>query len=183
VNEVNELIAGAHWFIDENKSNGLMLLVVAVPPSSVGSCRAQMAKLAKEPPRKGGTIHFHRELDGTRSKVLRKIATFPVQCSVIHVPHTVKPVPARERAVRHVGQRARIERPHRIVFELDEAAVVNDRKWLSSELPKNVGIEYQHLPASADPMLWIPDAVAWAIQRGGQWRAMIENVIVSEIWL
>jgi hypothetical protein len=160
-----------------------MFAVVAVRATAVGSCRAQMAKLAKELPRKGGAIHFKKESDTSRSRIYRQIAQMPLQCRIIWVPSTVKPIAAREIAVRSVARLARSEKPQRIVFETDEAALKKDRVWLHEELPPSSGIEYQHLSGFADPMLWIADGIAWAVHRGGFWRAMINRLIIDEIRL
>ena len=160
-----------------------MLVVVAVPSSSVGSCRAQMAKLVNEPPRKGGAIHFKKELDVIRSKAYRLIALMPIQCITIRIPTNVDAISARELAVNQVAKLALERQPQRVVFELDEAAIKNDRRWLRTALPPGSGIEYQHLGKSADPMLWVADGIAWAIHRGGKWRAMVQHLITEETLL
>jgi len=172
-----------HWFIDENKSNGLMLAVVAVPTSVVGSCRTQMAKLAAEPPRNGRPLHFYSEEDKTRSQAFRKIQKMPIHCAIIRVSPKIKLAKAREIAFRFVGQLAVDRTPQRILFEADESTIKNDRRWLSSEIPKGTGVEYQHLPKSGDPLLWIPDGIAWAVNRGGHWLEMVKPVITEEFKL
>jgi len=105
----------------------------------------------------------------------------PIAVTLIHAPKGVKPIVARERAVRGVAQLARVEHPKRIVFELDEAVDREDRRWLRSELGANSPVEYLHQNRSADPMVWIADGIAWAVQRGGQWCAQVEPLITQVI--
>ena len=40
-------------------------------------------------------------------------------------------------------------------------------------------LRYDHLRATAEPLLWVPDAVAWAWCRGGQWRRSAEPLITA----
>ena len=165
------------WFIDETKVSGLTFAVVSINSADIGACRAKMVKL---PRRVGGALHFTKEIDSTRVHALRLIAAMPLTVTLVKVPAGVHPVEARERAVRCIARRALDQRPVRIVFELDEAAVINDRRWLRSELA-TAGIEYLHLGKKADPVLWIPDGIAWAVQRGGRWRMMIDHLITDSV--
>jgi hypothetical protein len=34
-------------------------------------------------------------------------------------------------------------------------------------------LQYELLAAHADPLLWIPDAVAWSWVKGGEWRDLV----------
>jgi len=56
-----------------------------------------------------------------------------------------------------------------------------DLKLLATELKRFEGsLPYRHLPSRQEPLLWIPDVIAWAYGRGGNWR---EHVLpaISEI--
>jgi len=171
-------VSAEQWFIDEHKVSGLTLVVVAVESSQVGRCRAAMSGLTRLPRRKGQPLHFTKELDATRSSAYRTIAALPIAARLVTVPAGVPYVMARERAVRWVARRAVESQPQRLVFELDEAAVAADRRWLRSELTSHPRIEYLHLGKS-EPMLWIADGIAWAAQRGGVWLPMIEHLIIE----
>jgi hypothetical protein len=178
VNGLGAQVGSEQWFVDETKAHGFTFVVVAVAASHVGRCRARMAKL----PRRGqSALHFNKESNATKANAYRVIAAMPVTATMVMVPPGVRPVAARERAVRHVARRALEAEPQRIVFELDAAAVVNDRRWLSSELSRCPQIEYQHLGKNDDPMLWAADGIAWAVHRGGRWRSMIEHLIIATV--
>ena len=73
-------------------------------------------------------------------------------------------------------------KPQRVVFEIDEAALANDRRWLRLELAKHPEVEYLHLGKS-EPMLWVADGMAWAAHRGGKWLAMVQHLIVERVTL
>ena len=38
-------------------------------------------------------------------------------------------------------------------------------------------LEYRHLSPYEEPLLWVSDAVAWAIRTGGDWRRRVEPMI------
>ncbi|MCL2595860.1 MAG: hypothetical protein FWD83_10115 [Promicromonosporaceae bacterium] len=167
-----------HWFIDEVKQRGFTFAVVALDAQDVGWCRTAMSKLPRKRP---SALHFSHELSGTRSLALRTIAKMPLQATLIETPKKLLDLHARERAVRKVAQLAMDELPRRIVFELDESTVKHDKRWLSSELARYPEIDYQHLYRQADALLWIADGIAWADNRGGSVRKIIEHLIVRVI--
>jgi hypothetical protein len=35
---------------------------------------------------------------------------------------------------------------------------------------------YDHQPSASEPLLWIPDAVAWAWGRGGHWQTRVKDL-------
>jgi len=166
------------WFVDETKKDGLTLAVVEIPTAYVGSCRTQMKKLLLHGQ---SSLHFTSESDATRTKAYQTIAAMPLSVATINVPAKIKPIPARERAIKALGQLALLQLPQRIVIESDSNADKADRLWLRQELGTGSGIEYQHLDKHGDPLLWIADGFAWAIQRGGKWLPMVQHLIVERI--
>jgi len=140
-----------------------------------------MRKIASDS--SGSILHFVKETERTRAAAYRAIAAMPISVTLVSVPRTVRHNPARELAIRCVIQRATESRPRRIVFELDIHALKNDRRLLQAGLAKCPGVEYQHLGKGDDPMLWVADGMAWAVQRGGKWLATVENLITERIAL
>jgi hypothetical protein len=39
------------------------------------------------------------------------------------------------------------------------------------------GMTYRHATAHEEPLLWLPDAIAWAVGRGGDWRRRAEPLL------
>ena len=171
-------MSNEHWFIDETKAKGFTFAIVAVDGTDVTRCRTAILRI----PRRGQSVlHFKKESDATRARALREIGMLPISVTLVVVSTGVPPIESRKRGVEAVAELAKAKSPRRIVFELDEAALVNDRKWLRAELGPIRVLEYQHVGKGADPMLWIADAMAWAVQRGERWRAQVEHLIVEVI--
>jgi len=68
----------------------------------------------------------------------------------------------------------------RLVLEQDDSLVQWDGQRLI-ELARAAGcrdrVRYDHLRASAEQLLAVPDAVAWCWARGGEWRSRVEPVV------
>jgi len=170
-------VSTEHWFVDETKEGAYTLAVVSIAASDVWKCRAEMRKLPRS---STAALHFTKESDAKRAGAFRTIAAMPLTATIVRVPAGIRAVPARERAVRTVARLAVAEHPQRLIFELDEASAKNDRRWLREELAGR-GIEYDLLGKKLDPLLWIADGIAWAVFKGGKWRAMIDHRIVRTI--
>ena len=65
-----------------------------------------------------------------------------------------------------------------LVFELDETARVHDSKLLSDLQTK---ILWDHRERNQEPLLWVADAVAWCVNRGGEWEKLVRPLIVETI--
>ncbi|TCC12235.1 hypothetical protein [Kribbella soli] len=62
------------------------------------------------------------------------------------------------------------------MVERDDSTYEHDRRCLR-EATRRFGchdtLRWDVLVAKADPLLWIPDAVAWSWTRGGAWKASV----------
>jgi hypothetical protein len=69
-----------------------------------------------------------------------------------------------------------------LVLERDASLEMWDRKFLHQELgtkEARARISYRHEAPHSEPLLWIPDAVAWATARGGEWKKRSSGLTVS----
>lgn len=166
------------WYLDETKSGQFVFVIAELYASNVGRCRIQMTRI---PRKHKSALHFNRESSETRTGALTILAKMPIRIILVTTPKNTKGLDARESAVRCVARLAVERSPQRVVFERDDSTVTHDRRWLSSELARRPDIEYQHLARTADPLLWIPDAVGWAYQRGGQPWNLVKHLVVETV--
>ena len=69
-------------------------------------------------------------------------------------------------------------------MEIDEVYFDQDVAVLTPAtrlLRQQTAFAFHHLPAHAEPLLWISDGVAWCDARGGPWRTAVANVIDAVI--
>ncbi len=87
---------------------------------------------------------------------------------------------AREACLRAVVTDAAAEAAALLVLEQDDSLVQWDAQHLI-ELARATGcrdrLRYDHLRASAEQLLAVPDAVAWCWARGGEWRRRVDPVV------
>ena len=76
---------------------------------------------------------------------------------------------------------------HRLVIEQDDSLLRSDQETLYRAVRAN-GVEGQlvsaHLSPRLEPLLWIPDAVAWCWDKGGVWKDRVLPLVdeVGTLW-
>jgi len=166
----------ATLFVDENLRRGFRLVGVVVTTGEIGRARATMrAQL----PRGARRVHFVKENDARRHHILRVIAALHLDTVVVEVHEARRTPDARRAAVATlVGWALRAD-VTRLVFERDDNSVALDQRTIAHTLVSagaRGSLEYDHVAASTEPLLWIPDALAWAWSRGDDWRRAVEAI-------
>lgn len=162
----------AHVFVDESKTRGLLVAAAGCEATSVNTYRRAMAQLLLPRQRR---IHFTKESTPRQRKILDVLAEFDLTVRLYRAD--------RDNAV---GRRACLEAvvadiantAERLVVERDESTVDFDRQTLFAAARKHGctdTLQYELLAPRLDPMLWIPDAIAWAWAKGGDWRHSVAS--------
>jgi hypothetical protein len=63
-----------------------------------------------------------------------------------------------------------------VIVERDDAMLTHDKRTFAGAAQKlfpDRALHYRWLTAYDEPLLWIPDAVAWCWSAGGRWRRRI----------
>lgn len=165
-----------HAFIDESKVGGLTLYAAILPAESVTSARLAMNAAR---PKGASRLHFCKESDRVRKAALPVICELPMtvyEFDFREVPERV----ARGEALRAVVDELPGLDVTRVVLEQDDSVVAFDRRMLSEALKRVADpFEFQHMRATQEPLLWIPDAVAWCHRHKRQeWRARVRPFVV-----
>jgi hypothetical protein len=65
------------------------------------------------------------------------------------------------------------------VLTLDRSNTMGrDAKVLSNfKMTQDRFVTYRHIPSHQEPLLWLPDIVAWSYARGGHWRESVQPII------
>lgn len=68
-----------------------------------------------------------------------------------------------------------------LVLEQDDTLLDFDRRTLYGAVrrARYPDLRYEQQRAAAEPLLALPDAVAWCRARGGEWRRRVEPVITG----
>lgn len=166
-------------FLDETKQQGYVVAAAAVVPGDVEPLRRVVRGLVLPGQRR---LHMKTERDSRRREIVAVLVTAQVEV-VIYNAGRRYPTDreARERCLRGVVADAAAEAGEtRLVLEQDDSLLRWDSQRLI-EFARAAGcrdrLRYDHLRASAEQLLAVPDAVAWCWARGGQWRRRVEPVV------
>jgi len=162
-------------FVDESLKRGFRFVGVAVDTSQVGRARATMRAML---PRGARRIHFVKENDVRRRRVLAEIAQLDLTILIVDVTRGGRSVDRRHAALGRLVVWALDSGIDRLVFERDENSVLSDLRTIArvlDRLGRHGAFEYGHMPASMEPILWIADALAWSWSRGSSWRRSLEE--------
>jgi len=159
-----------HVFVDENKVRGLLMAAASCPSGDVAVARKALRGLLLPGQER---IHFNHEKPARRKKILDVIAGLHL---VVDLYKTGTDTHADRRRCLQAIVRDNAGSAERIVVEMEESTCEHDRRWLR-EAARHFGchdtMRWDVLVAKSDPLLWVPDAVAWSWVRGGAWRRAV----------
>ena len=162
-------------YADESiRGRDYIMCVSLIPSSDARTARRKLRGLAARGQRR---IHFATESDKRRRALLSQIATVGTS-SVIYVARHRDQVAARSAIVEVVTADLLTSGVTFFVLESREGQDHRDRAIIAGELgtlrPPPFG--YTHRTPGGEPLLWVPDAVAWAWGRGNKWRTTIREL-------
>ena len=164
-----------HAFADESFRQGRYLICAAtVLPGDLHKSRSALRGLRLRGQRK---LHFADESDSRRRTILSALGRRSIETRIYTATHRSQ-VEARSAIMRAMVVDLRSHGVIRLILDAREGQDHVDR----AAIRRIVGghpdppFEYQHHPSATEPLLWIPDAIAWAWGRGGTWRSRVESL-------
>ena len=174
-----------HGFVDESfrRSSGYLVCAAVVPAHDLAELRTSMRGLRVQ-----GSERVHMKSDGrNRARILSEVANMPLEVRMYVAP------------ARDISQRqARTSILDQMVPDLAGLGVSNlylescdqDRQdaQVLSAARKRTGLTaetfyFDHKSPSNEPLLWIPDVIAWAWGRDRTWRKQVEGLVTGVVEL
>jgi hypothetical protein len=165
-------------YIDESKSKGYTIVTAAVIQSDIAATRKAVAQLRQSGQRR---VHFVKESDPRRRQILSALEALDFRARIYHCSG-MDEAGAREACLAAIVADAVRDGVNRMVLERDDSIEKFDRQILFRELGAGgarESIRYSHDTAVQEPLLWVPDAIAWSYAKGGDWRRRIEPVVAN----
>jgi hypothetical protein len=170
-----------HAFLDENKERRLTVVVAIVAPEDLATCRRSMSGLVLPGQNR---VHFTKERDSRRGQILNVICGLPLVADVYQSSPETSARQARPETLRMVIRDLASQQASRLVIEQDDSVFTTDKAVLYQAV-RQAGVKdllrYDHLRPQSEPLLWVPDAIAWCLARGGSWLTRVQPVISSVI--
>ena len=166
-------------FIDESvRRDRYIICETLVPQGALAKTRKDLPLLLQP-----GQLrtHFNKEKDRYRRKLLKAFSEMEISSVIYVVRHhdfQVARTAILQKVVSEVGE----SRVVRLVLESRANQDARDRVDILRALRTNPiqPFTYDHLPPSNEPLLWIPDAVAWSWGRGDGWRRRADELGLVE---
>jgi hypothetical protein len=166
-------------YIDESKRSGYVLAAVTVtdPPA----VRRMVQGLVLPDQRR---LHMKREQTRRRGTIVSALVEAPIQATIYDASRSYSP----DREARAVCLAALVRDlsglpgPTRLVIEQDDSLVSFDNQRLielTRSLGKPAALRYEHRRAFEEPLLALPDVVAWCWARSGEWRRRIAPLLTA----
>lgn len=168
---------GGHVFVDESKAKDFLLVAAVVVPHGVDEARRTMRDL-RLPGQ--SELHMFRESDGLKRTILTTIAQLRPEVVIYRAPRDGRTELVRRGACLRalVADCAAAGHEH-LCLDRDATMVKRDNQHII-EAARQAGISATfrdlHDTAASEPLLAIPDAVAWAWAKGGAWRAQCNEM-------
>jgi hypothetical protein len=161
-------------YVDESQRSGRYLLcAVVVDADSVRVLRRLVRKLLLPGQRR---LHFHNESNRRRREVASAIVALDVDVFVVvcHPSRGRSERDARARClevvVRHVQG---LGAPVTLILESRHHQDSDDRPVIDAARAGDLPLTYEHVDGGHEPLLWLPDAYAWLVGAGGDWRRRV----------
>lgn len=170
-----------HAYVDESKRGPYLMCAFVTEPASRKRVVAELNRI--RPPR-ASRLHMKNESEPTKRAILSALCELGVT-STVYVSR-VKPFHTARAAIIEPGIWPQVlaEGIERLILEPEVGQDERDRRQLyrlAAATGMTGRVSYAHLPPTAEPMLWVPDAIAWAYGSGGEWRRRSQPVVVEVV--
>jgi len=160
-----------HAFADESKRPDYLVAVARMAHADLANGRRTLRALHLAGQRR---LHMVKERPSRQRLILSTISSMPVVVTIYRARSgpTTHERERRGRCLDGVVHDLATRTCARLVLERDETTVRTDRARLYTAARREscLDLEYVHESAAVEPLLALPDAVAWAWNRGGDWR-------------
>jgi len=167
----------ANVYVDESKRRGYLVVAAAVSIGELAGTRASMRTLLLPcQPR----LHFRDERGTRKQKILDTVLGLDIRVDLYSTDVAGGTVAARGRCLTALTTDLLADDTRELVIERDDGMVAHDKRAISGVLRSHRGTpapEYRWERAHDEPLLWIPDALAWCWTARGSWRASIQSFV------
>jgi hypothetical protein len=168
----------AHVFVDETKEKGYLVTAAALLSGDLASARRTIRGLVMGNQRR---IHFHKESDQRRKLILDAVVDLAPEVTIYDGSAHGRRHQRDACLLRLIADAAQAG-VSMLVLEQDDSVLDVDKRLLYRRV-RELGCEdtlvYRHHRAHEEPLLALPDAIAWCWHRGGHWKKRVEPLVTA----
>jgi len=167
-----------HSYVDESiRGNNYYLAEVVISPKDVGWVRSNISRKFRV---NGRLLHMHQESMATRSRALFELMKIPFAVNIIRCDKTSSTLLARQASIHELAASQSMQSCKLLILEQISSNLF-DRRILEAYArdPFTTFPEFRHMRCSEEPLLTIPDVMAWSFGRGGVWRSRVDSKVLN----
>jgi hypothetical protein len=173
-----------HAYVDESiRGRNYLLCAALVPESSVTELRRSLRGQLRG---SQGRLHMAKEGAETKKRLLAHVDGLDSIAAIVAIEASRRSDrTARDACLRTLTAALLSRDLRRLVLESCDQDK-QDRQVLGDALAAAgslASVSIVHHRASDEPLLWLPDIIAWAYGSSGTWRARISKLPITEIRL
>ena len=161
-----------HAYVDESARGDYLLCAAVIAPADCPAVRQALRALLLPGMAR---LHMAKETPDRRRAILSLLSAQSLK-TVLYVSHYQVQRQGRAEIMRRMVGGLGVDR---LVIESRHNADIEDNRALREAVAKGrlERFSYVHEQPKREPMLWVPDAVAWAYGKGGDWRRRAQPVV------
>ena len=165
-------------FVDESlRSNRYLLCAVTVDGSEAGQLRREVRSMLLAGQRR---LHFKLEGKRRRRTLLDQLVALGLDVAIVQsrtsIDRSAEDVRAKCLAV--IVEAAQADGQAATLYvERRDGLDHYDRETIVRARRREPALNFEHLRPHGDPLLWIPDAFAWAVGARGEWLDRIRDAV------
>src|SRR5262249_5762964 len=169
-----------HAFVDESRRGQVYRVAVAlVDPADLARLRKLLRSLLIPGQRE---LHFKRETAERARMIVSRLVAAQARVRVYMRSCTDGEETTRQVCLNRLVSDLVIDGAHRLVLDARAGRDAHDQRTIRTVLgkqPRDLGLTYEHLDSTCEPLLWIADATAWCVGAGGDWARRIAPVLAG----
>ncbi|MFW6186951.1 MAG: hypothetical protein ACOC84_02985 [Actinomycetota bacterium] len=166
----------SHLFVDECKAKGYYIAATAAASSEAPKIDRALKQLLLPGQ---GRIHFTKEQDPRRRKLLAQFAALDIEVTV-YVTKGLRDNEARRQCLTELAADAVESQAQFLRLEKDDTLVRQDTKTLTDAFAGHRDRpRFEHVSPNRYALLWVSDAVAWCYQAGGDWWRRAQPLVTE----
>ncbi len=165
-------------FVDESERRArYVMCCVVIEPNRVREMRSVARGLLLPGQRR---LHFHTESDRRQRQLASDLVAVDADISVFICGSAYGQSEADARAaclaaiVTHLQG---LEAAVKLVIESRHEQDAADHPVIWSARARQPVLDYEHQTADVEPLLWLPDAFAWIVGAGAEWRRRVGQTV------
>ncbi len=168
----------AALFIDESKDPRYILAATLVSEAEIPRLRKTVRALVRPGQR---SIHFYKENDSERRKLLSTYERLGFKTLLFESTHR-SDLDARRDCFESLIRVISHFKILRLVIEKDVSILKFDEAMIEKLIRVNgldSALGFEHYLRHEEPLLWVPDSIAWCANRGGQWSQRLAKLVIK----